>query len=103
MAEQGWLAVERAEDDGGLGLGLVEVAVLCEQLGRHLAPVPFAGTVVAHGARRSRRPRSGPGWQGWPGWPDVAEWAERLSTGEAIGAVAWSRRPDAVRARRGGR
>ena len=40
-------------EDGGLGLGLVEVAVLCEQLGRHLAPVPFAGTVVAHGALAS--------------------------------------------------
>ena len=50
MAEQGWPAVERSADDGGLGLGMVEVAVLCEQLGRHLAPVPFAGTVVVHGA-----------------------------------------------------
>ncbi len=32
MAEQGWLAVERPEEEGGLGLGMVEVAVLCEQL-----------------------------------------------------------------------
>ena len=49
MAEQGWLAVERPESAGGLGMGFVEVAVLCEQVGRHLAPVPFAGTVLALG------------------------------------------------------
>jgi alkylation response protein AidB-like acyl-CoA dehydrogenase len=47
MAEQGWLAVELPETAGGLGLGLVETVVLCEQLGRHLAPVPFLGTVLA--------------------------------------------------------
>ena len=43
-------AVELPEASGGLGMGFVEVAVLCEQLGRHLAPVPFAGTVLALGA-----------------------------------------------------
>ena len=47
MAQQGWLAVELAEDAGGLGMGFVEVAVLSEQVGRHLAPVPFSGTVIA--------------------------------------------------------
>ena len=50
MAEQGWPAIESPPEAGGLGLGVVEVAVLCEQLGRHLAPVPFAGTVIACGA-----------------------------------------------------
>ena len=33
MADQGWLALELPEDEGGLGLGLVEVAVLCEEIG----------------------------------------------------------------------
>ena len=47
MAEQGWLAVERPRSRAASGMGFVEVAVLCEQLGRHLAPVPFAGTVLA--------------------------------------------------------
>ncbi len=105
MAAQGWPAVERADADGGLGLGLVEVAVLCEALGRHLAPVPFAGTVVAHGALTAavadgvldaadRGPTAG------HGDTDVGDWARRLSSGEATGAVAWSRRPDAVRATR---
>ncbi|MGH9096110.1 MAG: acyl-CoA dehydrogenase family protein, partial [Acidimicrobiales bacterium] len=49
MAEQGWLAIERPEGDGGLGLGMVEVAVLCEELGRRVAPAPFIGTILALG------------------------------------------------------
>jgi alkylation response protein AidB-like acyl-CoA dehydrogenase len=95
MAAQGWPAVERSVDDGGLGLGLVDVAVLCEQLGRHLAPVPFLGTVLALGSLAaldeqraddragSARPQADP-------WPDAAVWAGRLAAGEAVGAVAWS-------------
>ena len=34
MTDQGWLAIEIPEDEGGLGLGMVEIAVLCEELGR---------------------------------------------------------------------
>ena len=101
MADQGWPGVECSVEDGGLGLGLVEVAVLCEQLGRHLAPVPFAGTVVAQGAIASAI-TSGALEAGSTTAlrdTDVGTWARRLSTGEATGAVAWSRRVDAVRAR----
>ncbi len=98
MADQGWPAVERSAGDDGLGLGLVEVAVLCEQLGRHLAPVPFAGTVLAHGAlARAVASRTVP-----PGAPlglgDVAGVAARLAAGDAVGALSWSARADAVRA-----
>ncbi len=50
MAEQGWLALEIPEDEGGLGMGLVETAVLCEEIGRRLAAVPFLPSVVALGA-----------------------------------------------------
>jgi alkylation response protein AidB-like acyl-CoA dehydrogenase len=104
MAQQGWSGVERSVDTGGLGLGLVEVAVLCEQLGRHLAPVPFAGTVVAHGALVAALTSGAleAGAATTLGDTDVGEWARRLSSGEATGAVAWSRRADAVRARRDG-
>jgi len=104
MSEQGWPAVERSVEDGGLGLGMVEVAVLCEQLGRHLAPVPFAGTVLAHGALASALSTGaldGDADTGL-GAAGAGEWARRLSAGEGTGAVAWSRRPDAVRARRDG-
>jgi alkylation response protein AidB-like acyl-CoA dehydrogenase len=94
MAEQGWLAVERPEASGGLGMGFVEVAVLCEQVGRHLAPVPFAGTVLALEAIASV---SGEGSAQSAG---RSELVERLSSGEAIGAVAWTRRPGQVVAER---
>ena len=103
MAEQGWQAVERSVEDGGLGLGTVEVAVLGEQLGRHLAPVPFAGTVVALGALESAITEGSVEAQAAGlGGTDVGGWAQRLSSGQAVGAVAWSRRADAVRARRAG-
>ncbi|MGH9018309.1 MAG: acyl-CoA dehydrogenase family protein [Acidimicrobiales bacterium] len=99
MAEQGWLAVEVTESDGGLGLGLVETVVLCEQLGRHVAPVPFLGSVLAGRALASALSAGEiePGTV--LGGPDVATWVARLSNGEAVGAVAWSRRPGAVTAR----
>ena len=50
MAEQGWLAIELPEDEGGLGLGMVELAVLCEEIGRRLVAAPFLPTIVALGA-----------------------------------------------------
>src|ERR1035441_176362 len=43
MAEQGWLGPNRPEEDGGLGLGMVEGGVLCEGLGRCLGTGPFLG------------------------------------------------------------
>ena len=47
IAELGWPALVVAEDDGGLGLGVVELAVLFEQLGHALAPTPLLSTVAA--------------------------------------------------------
>ena len=47
MVEQGWLSMEVPGAEGGLELGFVEVAVLLEQVGRHVAPAPFASTVLA--------------------------------------------------------
>jgi alkylation response protein AidB-like acyl-CoA dehydrogenase len=84
MAEQGWPAVEVPAEQGGLGLGAVEVSVLCEVLGRHLAPVPYVGTVLCAGAVRRA------------GGPLGAEWLEPLAGGDAIGAVAWPVRADAL-------
>src|SRR5437899_2552278 len=50
IVEQGWMGVELAEADGGLGLSFVEVAVLLEQVGRHTAPAPFLSSLLALGA-----------------------------------------------------
>lgn len=42
----GWLSVLVSEADGGLGLGLAEVAAVAEIVGQQLLPEPFIGTGV---------------------------------------------------------
>jgi alkylation response protein AidB-like acyl-CoA dehydrogenase len=81
MVEQGWAAIEVSADDGGLGLGAVEAAVLAEEVGRHAAPAPFVPTVLALGALA----RAG-----------HVRWLESLAAGDALGCVAWSRDARAV-------
>jgi acyl-CoA dehydrogenase len=84
MVEQGWLGVELPEAAGGLGLGAVESAVLLEEIGRHVAPVPFRSTALAlRACARAGR--------------DEAVTA--LLSGEHVGCIAWSRRSDAVTAK----
>jgi alkylation response protein AidB-like acyl-CoA dehydrogenase len=99
MAEQGWLAVELSEDAGGLGLGLVETVVLCEQLGRHVAPVPFLGTVLSGVALAWALSDGAVDGTTELGEVGVGTWTHQLAAGDAVGAVAWSRRPGAVTAR----
>jgi len=83
MVEQGWPGVAVPESVGGLGLGTVEVAVLLEEVGRHVAPAPFAATVLALDALTLA---------------GDTERVEDLLRGDALACVAWSRRGDAVRA-----
>ena len=45
IAEQGWLGAAIPEAFGGLGLGYLELCCIAEELGRAVAPVPFASTV----------------------------------------------------------
>jgi alkylation response protein AidB-like acyl-CoA dehydrogenase len=45
VAEQGWLGAAIPEEFGGLGLGHVELCAIAEELGRSVAPIPFASTV----------------------------------------------------------
>jgi alkylation response protein AidB-like acyl-CoA dehydrogenase len=47
MAEQGWLGLIVAEEYGGLGLGLVELAVVAEEMGRACLPGVFLSTLTA--------------------------------------------------------
>jgi alkylation response protein AidB-like acyl-CoA dehydrogenase len=47
MLEQGWTGIGVPEAQGGLGLGWVELAVLLEQVGAHVAPAPILQQVVA--------------------------------------------------------
>ena len=77
VAELGWPALVVAEDEGGLGLGVVELAVLQEQLGYALAPTPLLSTVAAAlaiSAAGSAEQR--------------AEWLPGLAEGEQRGTVA---------------
>ncbi|MEW1998912.1 acyl-CoA dehydrogenase [Streptomyces coelicoflavus] len=47
LAEQGLLGLHLPEDAGGAGYGLVELAVVTEELGRAMAPGPFLPTTLA--------------------------------------------------------
>ncbi len=50
MAEQGFPGVLIPEDSGGMGLGMVELAALAEEMGRALVPGPFLATLLAGAA-----------------------------------------------------
>jgi acyl-CoA dehydrogenase len=49
MAELGWTGIPFAEADGGLGMGLAEVVLVTEAMGRGLAPEPYIPSVVLAG------------------------------------------------------
>ncbi len=71
MVDQGWLGIELPED---LALGGVEVAIMCEELGRHAAPAPYLPTVLAIDVFAAAGDES---------------WVERLVDGSALACVAW--------------
>ena len=77
LAELGWPGIAVAEEHGGQGLGIVELAALLEELGYACATVPFLGTVLAAlaiehaGSDEQRR-----------------AWLPKLASGEARGALA---------------
>ena len=50
LAEQGWLGINFPEEDGGSGLGLVDLVVLMEEMGRAVMPGPYLATALLGGA-----------------------------------------------------
>jgi len=77
MAELGWMGILVPEDAGGLGLGALELATLCEEIGRVAAPGPFLSTQLAiaallHGGSAALR----------------QAWLPRLVRGEAFATLA---------------
>jgi alkylation response protein AidB-like acyl-CoA dehydrogenase len=77
LCELGWPGIAVAEENGGQGLGRIELSILCEELGRSLAPVPFlpsvlASTVIEHAGSPEQRER----------------WLPGLAGGEIAGALA---------------
>jgi alkylation response protein AidB-like acyl-CoA dehydrogenase len=90
MARLGWLGLAVPEAHGGSGLGMVETAVLMEELGRAACPSPYAPTVLAGMALTAA---GSPAQQ--------THWLPAIAGGQARAAVAlldaqldW--RPDAV-------
>ncbi|MDB5422072.1 MAG: acyl-CoA dehydrogenase family protein [Brevundimonas sp.] len=83
VAEQGWLGVAIPEAYGGLGMGRVDLCAIAEELGRVVAPIPFASTVyglsealLLAGTEEQK-----------------AAWLPRIASGEIVGALATSERP----------
>lgn len=88
VAEQGWLGAAIPEAHGGLGLGHLELCVIAEELGRAVAPIPFASTVyflaeavMLAGSEQQK-----------------AEILPKIAAGEIIGAMATSEGPGALTA-----
>ena len=83
VAEQGWLGAAIAEEHGGLGLGGVELCAIAEELGRALAPIPFASTVyfVAEALKLAGSDAQ------------KAKWLPKIAAGEVIGCFATVERP----------
>ncbi|WP_420134556.1 acyl-CoA dehydrogenase family protein, partial [Rhodopseudomonas sp.] len=78
LAEMGFLGVAIPEEFGGTGAGHLELCVIAEELGRALAPVPFASTVylaaealLIAGSDEQKQ-----------------KWLPKISSGEAIGTLA---------------
>lgn len=77
-ADNGWTGITIAEDQGGLGLGLIELALVAEALGRVVAGAPFLSTSFACGDAIARC-----------GDDAVkARWMPALAAGETIGVLA---------------
>src|SRR2546429_7273915 len=47
MAQHGWLGLSLPEAYGGSALGMIETAILLEEMGRAAAPGPYFPTVLA--------------------------------------------------------
>ncbi len=86
----GWTGAAIPEKYGGAGLGRLAVCVLAEELGRAVAPVPYASSVylatealLVYGSAAQQ-----------------AAWLPRLAAGEVIGCFAVAEHPGAFVARR---
>jgi alkylation response protein AidB-like acyl-CoA dehydrogenase len=85
ICELGWPGIAIDEAHGGQGLGMVELAILCEELGYACAAVPFlsnaiAGLVIAEGGSDEQRSR----------------WLPGIASGEERGAAALDQETPAI-------
>ncbi len=95
LAEMGVLGLPFSEDHGGVGAGPVEIGIVCQELGRVLAPEPYLACVVHAGGLVAALGSD----------EQKADLLGRLSAGELVLAAAdtspggrWASRADGVQA-----
>ncbi len=77
LADAGLLGLAISEDNGGLGLGMVDLGLLLEEQGRTLAPLPLTSTIAMAAITLDRE-----------GSAAQKEWLPKIVAGDAILAVA---------------
>jgi alkylation response protein AidB-like acyl-CoA dehydrogenase len=93
MARLGWLGLTLPEEHGGSALGMVETAVVLEELGRVACPGPYLETAVAaHGIQAAGTPAQQARWL-----PAIAGGGARGTIALLDGALDW--RPEATATR----
>jgi alkylation response protein AidB-like acyl-CoA dehydrogenase len=80
LAENGWLGITYPEDDGGAGLGLLDLVVLMEEVGRAVMPGPYPATILLGGAAIAEAGSAA----------QRREWLPRIASGEAKATLAWT-------------
>jgi alkylation response protein AidB-like acyl-CoA dehydrogenase len=80
LAGHGWLGIIYPEEQGGSGLGLVDLVVLMEEMGRAVMPGPFLSTVLLGGAAVAEA--------GAPA--QRRQWLPQIVAGSAKAALAWT-------------
>jgi alkylation response protein AidB-like acyl-CoA dehydrogenase len=80
LGEQGWLAVLVPEEHDGIGLGLLDAAVIARAFGAGTVPGPWLGTILAGEALRLAGSSA-----------QQKSWLPRIAAGEVRAAVALHR------------
>ncbi|MBN8979745.1 MAG: acyl-CoA/acyl-ACP dehydrogenase [Rhizobiales bacterium] len=78
LAEMGFLGVAIPEQFGGAGAGHLELCVIAEEMGRALAPVPFASTIYLAAEAIMLAGSDA----------QKAKWLPKIASGDAIGTLA---------------
>ena len=79
LAEQGWLGLIYPEQYDGMALGLVDLVVLMEEMGRAVAPGPYFSTVLLGGLAILEAGGEG----------QKKEWLPKIAAGDKRVALAW--------------
>jgi alkylation response protein AidB-like acyl-CoA dehydrogenase len=78
MAQLGWLGLSLPEEQGGSGLGMVETALLLEELGRAAYPGPYWPTMLVASAIAEAGTE-----------PQKKRWLGAIASGDARATLAW--------------